>query len=90
MTNAVPVPIEKTRDLFAKIIRSLVDDESVVRVAVETRGSQTVIRVDAASADIGKLIGKQGRNARALRVLIGEIGLVQGVSYALDIAQPSN
>jgi predicted RNA-binding protein YlqC (UPF0109 family) len=79
----------RTKHLVTKIARSLVDDESVVRVEAKPIDTGTVFRIHVALADAGKLIGKHGRHAHALRHIIATIGSVQGVYYSLDIVQPT-
>ena len=58
------------KDLVAFIATSLVDDPSAVQVA-ETEGDGTVVlELRVAKEDLGKVIGKQGRTARAIRSLL--------------------
>ena len=57
--------------LIEFIARSLVDAPDQVQVT-EVEGEQTtVLELKVAKEDLGKVIGKQGRTARALRTLIG-------------------
>jgi predicted RNA-binding protein YlqC (UPF0109 family) len=58
------------RALLEFLIRSLVDDPDAV--AIEERPSEglTVLRVRVATADIGKVIGRQGRTIKAIRALM--------------------
>lgn len=58
------------RELIAFITRALVDDPDAVEVkAIE--GDRTVIfEVSVAAEDLGKIIGREGRTARALRTLL--------------------
>ena len=73
--------------LMVKVARSLVDDESAVQVIAETVGTQTILHLKVAAADVGKLIGKQGRTARSLRAVLLAISVTQGVQYGLDITE---
>jgi len=58
------------KDLIAYIARALVDKPEEVSVA-EIEGEQTsVIEVKVAKEDLGKVIGKQGRTARAMRTIL--------------------
>ncbi|HAP43357.1 MAG: RNA-binding protein [Spirochaetes bacterium GWD1_61_31] len=58
------------RDLIEYIAKSLVDDPSAVSVrTVETEAGLT-IELRVAPADIGKVIGKQGRIAKAIRTVL--------------------
>jgi len=58
------------RDLIAYIAKALVDKPEEV-VVTEIRGQQTtVIELKVAKEDLGKVIGKQGRTARAMRTIL--------------------
>ncbi len=60
-----------TKDLIEYIAKALVDNPDQVRVA-EIEGEKTsVIELTVAKEDIGKVIGKQGRTARAMRTILG-------------------
>ena len=59
------------KDLITYIAKSLVDNPDDVHVS-EIEGEQTsVIELKVAKEDLGKVIGKQGRTARAMRTIIG-------------------
>jgi predicted RNA-binding protein YlqC (UPF0109 family) len=59
------------KDLIKYIAQALVDDPEAVQVS-EVEGEQTsVIELKVAKDDLGKIIGKQGRTARALRTILG-------------------
>ena len=58
------------KDLIAYIARALVDKPEEVEVT-EIEGEQTsVIELKVAKEDLGKVIGKQGRTARAMRTIL--------------------
>ena len=58
------------KDLILNIARALVDHPEQVSV-VEIEGNQTsVVELKVAKEDLGKVIGKQGRTARAMRTLL--------------------
>lgn len=59
------------KDLIEYIAKSLVDNPEAVKVS-EVEGEQTsVIELKVAKEDLGKVIGKQGRTARAMRTILG-------------------
>ena len=59
------------KDLISYIAKSLVDKPEEV-VVIEIEGEQTsVIELKVAKEDLGKVIGKQGRTARAMRTILG-------------------
>lgn len=58
------------KDLIKHIAQSLVDNPDQVEVA-EVEGNQTsVLELKVAKEDLGKVIGKQGRTARAMRTIL--------------------
>ncbi|MBF0481507.1 MAG: KH domain-containing protein [Desulfovibrionaceae bacterium] len=59
------------KDLIEFIAKSLVDNPDEVSVA-EVEGEQTsVLELKVAKEDLGKVIGKQGRTAKAMRTILG-------------------
>ncbi len=59
------------KDLINYIAQALVDHPEEVQVT-EVEGNQTsVLELKVAKEDIGKVIGKQGRTARAMRTILG-------------------
>ena len=73
-------------DLLAWIARRLVDEPDAVRVETEERDDATVLRLHVAPDDVGKVIGRQGRLARALRTLVRASGARDGRRVLLEIA----
>jgi hypothetical protein len=58
------------KELIAYVAKALVDDPEAVEVS-EVEGEQTsVIELKVAKSDLGKVIGKQGRTARAMRTIL--------------------
>ena len=57
-------------ELLAYLARELVDDPEAVRVETEERDDALVLHLHVAPDDVGKVIGRQGRIARALRTLV--------------------
>ncbi|MFA6957853.1 MAG: KH domain-containing protein [Thermoanaerobaculia bacterium] len=58
------------KDLVEFIAKSLVDHPDQVRVDEVRRGDSTVVELRVAPDDLGRVIGRQGRTARAMRNLI--------------------
>jgi len=61
-------------ELLAWIARGLVDDPGAVRVERVEEGDAVVLRLFVADDDVGKVIGRQGRVARALRTVVRSAG----------------
>jgi uncharacterized protein len=59
------------KDLITLLAKALVDFPDQVQVT-EVEGNQTtVLELKVAKEDLGKVIGKEGRNARAMRIILG-------------------
>jgi predicted RNA-binding protein YlqC (UPF0109 family) len=58
------------KELVSFIAASLVDDRDAVQVNELERDDTTVYELRVAKEDLGKVIGKQGRTARAIRALL--------------------
>lgn len=73
--------------LVEYIAKSLVDKPDEVQVN-EVEGEQvTVLELKVASDDLGKVIGRQGRTARALRTIIGAASLRANKRTVLEILE---
>jgi predicted RNA-binding protein YlqC (UPF0109 family) len=57
-------------DLVAYLARGLVDDVEAVRVEEVERDGALVLQLHVAKEEVGKVIGRQGRIARALRTIV--------------------
>ncbi|MFO7461751.1 MAG: KH domain-containing protein [Desulfatiglandales bacterium] len=72
-------------ELMENLAKALVDNPESV-VVNELKGSNTsVIELRVAKEDVGKIIGKKGRNADALRTILGAAAMKQGKTYILEI-----
>ena len=58
------------KELVEVIAKALVDNPDEVVVTESQKGEDTLIELKVASADMGKVIGKQGRIARAIRSVV--------------------
>ena len=72
-------------DLLEYLARNLVDSPDAVRVERAERDDAVVLRLHVAPADVGKVIGKQGRIARALRTVVRASGAKTGERALLEI-----
>ncbi len=73
--------------LMRSIAQSLVDDPESVSVQASLEGDATILMLRVAPADLGKVIGKQGRTARAIRIILGAASMKAHHRFALDIQQ---
>jgi predicted RNA-binding protein YlqC (UPF0109 family) len=73
-------------ELLAELARRLVDEPDAVRVEqVDGEDGSLVFRLHVAEGDVGKVIGRQGRIARALRTVVRAGGPNAGRRLQLDI-----
>jgi predicted RNA-binding protein YlqC (UPF0109 family) len=73
-------------DLLAYLARQLVDDPDSVRVEEVEGDDALVLRLHVAKDDVGKVIGRRGRIARALRAIVRAGGARQRRRLILEIA----
>ena len=75
------------KDLIEYIAKALVDHPDQVRVS-EIEGENTsVIELYVAKEDLGKIIGKQGRTAKAIRVILGATSAKLKKHFVLEIIE---
>jgi len=72
-------------ELIEFVAQSLVDGPDAVNTHVYNRGDQTIVELEVAENDLCKVIGRQGRTARAMRTLLSAAGRKTRRRYTLDI-----
>jgi len=75
------------RTLIEQIAKALVDAPDQVAVGAIDENDGTVLELKVADQDLGKVIGKQGRTARAMRTLLGAASMKQHKRYTLEILE---
>jgi predicted RNA-binding protein YlqC (UPF0109 family) len=73
-------------ELLAYLARELVDEPDAVRVETEERDGALVLLLHVAPDDIGKVIGRGGRIARALRTVVRASAVREGRRVLVEIA----
>jgi predicted RNA-binding protein YlqC (UPF0109 family) len=73
------------RELVESIAKALVDDPEEVHVTAVEGEETTIIELRVAQPDIGKVIGKRGRTAQAIRTILGAVGTKNGKRFVLEI-----
>ena len=76
------------RELIEYIACSLVNDPTQVRVEQRRRGPGTSFQLNVAKEDMGRVIGKSGRVANAMRILLRVAAAREGKRATLDIVDP--
>jgi hypothetical protein len=75
------------KELVELIAKSLVDNPDQVRVSQLDGEQSSVIELKVAQEDMGKIIGKQGRNAQAIRIILGAAGMKLKKRFSLEIIE---
>ena len=71
--------------VVAAVAKTLVDNPEAVKVTESSRRGMTIVELSTAPGDMGKIIGRQGRTAAALRTLVALTAERHGVRAQLDI-----
>lgn len=76
------------KGLVEVLARSLVDNPTPVEVSEQRTDGDAVYRLKVGRDDLGKVIGKKGRTAKAFRTLLSAAGAKQNLRVALEIVEP--
>lgn len=75
------------KELIEHIAKALVDDPERVSVNVLQGTQSTVLELNVAKMDLGKVIGKQGRTAKAIRTILGAASAKNKKRVVLEIVE---
>ena len=75
------------KDLISDIVKALVDQPEQVSVNEVEGGHTVVLELSVAKSDMGKVIGKQGRNAQAIRTILSAASGKAKKRYVLEIVE---
>ena len=78
--------VQVMRELVEVIAKALVDHPEEVVVTERTEGKALVLEVKVADSDMGKVIGKQGRIAKAIRSVVKAAAAKEDKKVIVDIA----
>ena len=81
------LPIAELRLAVAILVTAMVDNPEGVQIDVEDTNSGKLFRIRTDPRDRGKIIGAQGRAARAVRILLHGVGMKYGVNITVDIVE---
>ncbi|TMB84521.1 MAG: KH domain-containing protein [Chloroflexi bacterium] len=73
------------KEFLDYVARSLVDNPEGVAVTVEERGDEVELTLSVDESDMGRVIGRDGRIANAIRSLLRVMGTREGVHVELEI-----
>jgi len=75
------------KELLEYLAKNLVDNPDAVSVEAIEDGETTTLRLKVAQSDLGRVIGREGRNARAMRTLLHAVGAKSGRRTKLEIVE---
>jgi len=78
---------EAMKDLISYIAKALVDQPEEVSIAEIEGDNTSVLELSVAKSDMGKIIGKQGRNAQAIRTILNAASGKTRKKYILEIVE---
>lgn len=79
--------VTEVKELVEQIAKSLVDNSEAVTVGEREEDRKTVLELRVAEEDLGKVIGKQGRTARAIRTILTAASRKLGKDFFLEIQE---
>lgn len=75
------------KELVEVIAKALVDHPEEVVVNLREEGNKTIVEVKAEDKDLGRIIGKEGRIAKAIRTVVKAASIKDGKKVFVDIIQ---
>ncbi|MFB0566842.1 MAG: KH domain-containing protein [Candidatus Aminicenantaceae bacterium] len=75
------------KEIVELIAKSLVDNPDKVKVSQLDGQQSSIIELKVATEDVGKIIGKQGRNVQAIRVILGAAGMKLKKRFNLELIE---
>ncbi len=75
------------KELVEMIAKALVDSPDQVKVSLLEGEQSSIIELRVAPDDVGKVIGKQGRNAQAIRTILGAAGMKIKKRLSMEIIE---
>jgi len=81
--------VSEARDVVEVIAKALVDDPEAVKVTENEQRGVAVVELFVAPDDLGRVIGRQGRTASALRSLVGLTAEWHDFDATLEIREPA-
>jgi predicted RNA-binding protein YlqC (UPF0109 family) len=78
---------EKISTMIRRISEMLVDKPDAIRLSEEDRDQTTILVLSVDKADVGKVIGRNGQTAKALRALVNAAATRMGEKVLLEIRE---
>jgi uncharacterized protein len=78
---------EKINTMIRRISEMLVDKPDAIKLSEESRDGTTILVLSVDKADVGKVIGRNGQTAKALRALVNAAATRMGEKVLLEIRE---
>lgn len=79
--------VDKIKKMIHKITEMLVDNQKKITVNEEMRGDTTIVVLSVDKEEVGKVIGRSGQTAKALRALVNAAATRMGKKVLLEIRE---
>jgi uncharacterized protein len=79
--------MSRARDVVEVVARALADHPDAVRVTERNHRGHTLVELFMASGDLGRVIGRQGRTAAAMRTLVNATAELEGAKATLEFRE---
>ena len=76
--------MSRARDVVEVVARAIADSPDAVRVTERAHRDQTLVELFMAPGDLGRVIGRQGRTAAAIRTLVSATAELEGAKAVLE------
>lgn len=73
------------REFLEYVAKQLVDNPDAVQISEEEKDNKVVFKLKVGQTDVGKIIGKQGRTAQSIRVLLSAVAAKHGKRAILEV-----
>jgi len=81
--------MEKAKQFLENTVKSLVDNPDEIAVTDKTDEMGVLMTLTVHPDDMGKVIGRAGNTAKAIRTLLRTVGMVEGARVSLKIDDPN-
>jgi len=79
--------VEKIKTMVRKVSEMLVDNPDMITISEETRDDTHIVVLSVHADDVGKVIGRNGQTAKALRALVNAAATRMGEKVLLEIRE---
>lgn len=80
--------MQKSKEFLELLVRSIVDHPEDIKIASRTDEMGVLLTLDIHQEDMGKVIGRAGNTAKAIRVLLRVVGMRENARINLKINEP--